>query len=360
MNNILSHSKNRFFFFTASLKRNIIPIIFLLFTMSLILFSNTNLVAAKNGLKLWANNVIPALFPFFIATELLSYTSVAEKVSHVLNKFMRPLFNVPGNAAYAFFLGVISGYPVGAKIVTSFRLSNLCTKDEGERMLAFTNNSGPLFIVGTVGIALFRNSSIGFLLLFTHILASITVAIILGVFSRLHTKSNLSAPYNYARNSSNKICTISNLGEVIGTSILNAIKTILLIGGFVVLFSVIISILNTSKVINIISLAFSPLCKVLGVDSAFIRAILTGLLELTNGVSLVCSIPSKILTINIVICAFLLGFGGLSVLLQVFSITSKSDLSIKPYIYGKLLQGIIAAFYTYILISNCSFFYFNI
>ena len=68
---------------------------------------------------------------------------------------MRPIFNVPGQSAYALLLGIISGYPVGAKIVTDLRNSNLCTKDEGERMLCFTNNSGPLFIIGTVGITLF-------------------------------------------------------------------------------------------------------------------------------------------------------------------------------------------------------------
>ena len=63
---------------------------------------------------------------------------------------MRPLFNVPGESAYAFIMGLISGYPVGAKIVTDLRKTNLCSKDEGERMLCFTNNSGPLFIIGTV------------------------------------------------------------------------------------------------------------------------------------------------------------------------------------------------------------------
>lgn len=63
---------------------------------------------------------------------------------------MRPIFNVPGESAYAFVLGLISGYPMGAKIVTDLRNNNNCTKDEGERMLCFTNNSGPLFIIGTV------------------------------------------------------------------------------------------------------------------------------------------------------------------------------------------------------------------
>lgn len=337
-------------------KKHILSIIFLSFTLCLVIFSNSNLIAAKNGLKLWAQNVVPALFPFFVATELLSYTNVAEKLSCICAKFMTPLFKVPGNAAYAFILGIISGYPVGAKIVTNFRLSNLCSKDEGERMLAFTNNSGPLFIIGTVGITLFKSSMIGILLLITHILSSITVGISLGFFK--HRSSNNSAitkPVN-----SIKIYNISNLGEILGNSILSASKTIISIGGFVVLFSVIISILSTSHIMDILLIFCKPICSLLNINPNFIKSILVGLIELTNGVSLASSIPSKNLAINIIICAFLLGFGGLSILLQVLSITSKSDLSIKKYIIGKFLQGIIAAFYTYIFIINFGIFNYNL
>lgn len=362
MSQPISSTKKRTFIFSFSLRRNIIPILFISFTIGLVFFSNSNLVAAKKGLLLWANNVVPALFPFFIATELLSYTNVCEKLSKIFVKFMRPVFNVPGNGAYAFILGLISGYPVGAKIVTSIRNSNECTRDEGNRMLAFTNNSGPLFIIGTVGITLFRSSTIGILLLVTHILASITVGIILGTISRIKPKK--ISVSNYSRISSiksnNKYCTFSNLGEVLGNSILSSIKTILVIGGFVVLFSVIISILETSNLLALLSYTLQPIFKLINMDISFIKPILTGLLELTNGVSLTAKVPCKILTVNIVLCAFLLGFGGISVLLQVLSIISKSDLSIKTYLCSKLLQGIIAATYTYILISNFSFLNFNI
>ena len=87
---------------------------------------------------------------------------------------------------------------------------------------------------------------------------------------------------------------------------------------------------------------------------------MSGIIELTNGVSLITSIATKNISINIVLCAFLLGFGGISVLLQVLSIISKTDLSIKKYIIGKLLQGIIAATYTYILITILPMFNFNL
>ena len=94
----------------------------------------------------------------------------------------------------------------------------------------------------------------------------------------------------------------------------------------------------------------------LGIKTQFITPILSGIIELTSGVNLVSLVPCTQLGINVVVCAFLLGFGGISILLQVWNITSKSDISIKPYVFGKLLQGIFASIYTFLIISNVSYF----
>jgi len=103
-----------------------------------------------------------------------------------------------GEGAFPFLMGIISGYPVGAKIVTKLRENNTCTKEECERLLAFTNNSGPLFIVGTVGISLIGDTTIGIILLIIHILASITVGILFRFWKSSNTLNrNYSFSYNY-------------------------------------------------------------------------------------------------------------------------------------------------------------------
>lgn len=158
--------KNKFYIMCISIKNNILPAFIILFIICLVLFSKQNLFAAKNGLLLFGNSVVPALLPFFIATDLLSHTKVIAFIDKLLSKYMKLLFNVPGIGAYAFIMGIISGYPVGAKIVTKFRQDGICSKTEAERLLAFTNNSGPLFILGTVGISLFGNSTIRIIIIF--------------------------------------------------------------------------------------------------------------------------------------------------------------------------------------------------
>ena len=346
-------------FYVVRLKRNFIPLIFIGFTFCLLLFSKSNLPAIKSGLSLWANSVVPSLFPFFVATELLMHTGIVYQLGNLLNRYMKPLFNIRGEGAFAFIMGIISGYPVGAKIAANFRKNGILSKEECERLLSFTNNSGPLFIIGTVGILMFRNTTIGIMLFITHLLASISVGIIFR-FWKSKGSSTLEINSNSSYKTTTKIVTFSNLGEVLAESITSSISTIFLIGGFVVIFSSVISILKASGALNILSSLFSPLFYALNIDTSFIAPLFSGFLEITNGINTISSIACKKLSINIIFTAFLLGFGGISVLLQVLSITSKTDLSIKPYLYGKLLHGILAAFYTYIFINIFPFLNFDL
>ena len=382
-----------------SLRRNILPLFFVLLAICFVIFSRSNLTAATNGLTLWATCVVPSLFPFFVISNLLSQTKVVSFVGRLLDKLMRPLFNVPGIGGFAFVMGLISGYPVGAKVVSDFREQGLVTKDEGERMLAFTNNSGPLFIISSVGISLFGDTTTGLLLLCTHILACVTVGILLDKFSKksdeefrrrnllkgtnykykdsnfkvgytktysinkkedtysnkkYNTTANARTNKQKATSNSNNV-TLKNLGEVLGNSINSSISTILMIGGFVVIFSVIISILNQTGALTAISKLFYPVLAFLGFDYNFAEPLVSGIIELTNGVNLVSGIHTKMISQNIILCAFLLGFGGFSVLLQVWSIISKTDLSIKKYLVGKFLQGIFAACYTFLALKFIPF-----
>ena len=340
-------------FFVISLKKNFFTIIFVGFTACLLIFSASNLESAKTGLLLWANSVLPTLFPFFIATELLYRTNFVNILGKLLTKFMRPVFNIPGESAIAVILGNISGYPMGAKLACNLKENKICTKIEAERIIAFTNNSGPLFILGTIGISMFYSKEIGFLLLVTHFLASLTVGIIFRNWKK--DKDILAKKYlNISQNSSN--ISFSNLGEILGDSIKNSINLILTIGGFIVLFSVIISILNGAQIFD----NLSNFLSLFGLPKEFSKAILSGILELTNGLKISSSLQTKNLSTNIIISSFILGFGGISVLLQVYSVISKYGISIKSYFYGKILQAFIAALYTFIALQLFPFLAFPI
>ena len=268
---------------------------------------------------------------------------------------MKPIFNLPGVASFPFVMGLISGYPVGAKIVSDLYSNNLCTQKEAERMLAFTNNSGPLFIIGTVGCSFYSNTSIGILLLISHILSSICVGIILGIISRIKSATNKFTANSTQSASTNNFSSllqydirIADLGGILGSAIVSAIKSILMIGGFVTIFSVILSILNSTKILTIISYFIS---NIFHINPDYIVGLLTGFLEFTNGLYKISTINNKMLSINLILSSFIIGFGGISVTLQVLNIISKNKLSIKTYIFGKLLHGTISALFTFLILS---------
>ena len=295
-------------FYVIKLKRNFLPLIFLLFTVCLLLFSKSNLPAIKSGLALWANSVVPSLFPFFVATELLMHTNLISQLGIIFHRYMNPLFHVRGEGAFAFIMGMISGYPVGAKIVCNLESSGKISKAEAERLLAFSNNSGPLFIIGTVGISLLSDKNLGLLLLIIHIIASISVGILYSFWSP-KTQNKINSNYkkqvylNTANDSQHSI-NFRNLGEILSNSISSSIQSILLVGGFIVLFSVIISILKDSNIFS----GFVYLDNFCNFPLYFSENFTSGILELTNGLQGISSISFENINLKIVSISFLLGF----------------------------------------------------
>ena len=312
----------------------------ILFGCCLIIFANSNIVAVHGSVDLFLNAIFPSLFPFLIVSELLSHTCLISFLSLKFERIMKPIFNVPGIGSYPLILGLISGYPVGAKIVSNLRINNQLSKSDAEKLLIFTNNAGPLFIIGTVGCSIYFNSTIGFLLLLVHLISSITTGIIFGNFYKF--------PYrNSSNNSISSELSFSSLGEIISNSIKKSFQTLSIVCGFVVLFSLIISIIQISGI-----LAF--------LNNEWLSYLILGLLEITSGINLISTISSSNLFWNLVITAFLLGNGGISVLLQVWSIISKTDLSIKPYVFGKIFNAFLSAIIMAILLIIFPFFQFSI
>ena len=265
-------------FFVISIKKYFFTIIFMIFTISLLLFSNNNLIAAQNGLVLWAKSVFPSLFPFFVATELLCQTNFIYILGRALNRFMKPIFNVPGESAAAVILGTISGYPVGAKVVVNLKNQKIISKIEAERLIAFTNNSGPLFILGTVGIAMLKSPNIGYTLLLSRILASLTVGYLLSFWK----KNKFDINFRETKfNSKLAPIKISDFGEILGNAIKKSIFSLLSIGGFIVFFSVILSILETSGILEIISTTLYAF----GIPKNISKCFITGVIEMTNGLN---------------------------------------------------------------------------
>ena len=300
---------------------------------ALVMYPQDITKAAREGLYMCGNVIIPSLFPFFILSALIVETGFARQLEKLFEPVMRPLFNVGGGCAAAFALGFIGGYPVGAKTVISLYENGECTKTEAERLLSFCNNSGPAFIFGVVGAGVFSSSKIGLLLYLAHSAASVIVGMLFrnwggrrgGITATRNTKRRPSA-FSAAFTNSVKSSTLSMVN----------------ICGFVIFFTVFIRLLFLSGIIPGIAGIAGTVLSRFGFDSAWAERLLTGIIELTSGVwSLNAAAPQ--ITGSVAMAAFMLGWAGISVHFQVLSFIGTSGLSVKTYLLGKFLQGVISA-----------------
>ncbi len=276
------------------------------------------IVAAENGLKICTNIVIPALFPFVFCGNMFISLGAARIMSRTLSKIMQPIFGVPGAGALALILGLVSGYPVGAICAASLYKSGECTKHEAEKLMRFTNNSGPMFVIGAIGVKMFKSYKIGVLMYIVHVLSAVLCGIIFRSEKTLMKETTLPP----ARDSAE----IKTAAPDIGAAIVKSVNTILMICGFIIVFSVF-----TAKIPDFVW-----------------RGYIYSLFEITGGLSDLISYNNSLSIIPVV--AFMTAFSGLSVVAQVYAITESAGLSVKPYIVGKLIQGLIAFVLMYLCI----------
>ncbi|MBQ7097177.1 MAG: hypothetical protein IJN96_03795 [Clostridia bacterium] len=305
---------------TQRIFKGIITVLTLYLTVFLVILPQNCLSAAKEGLSLCLNNVIPSLFPFFVCSGILAESGFSVLCSRFLSSFMRPLFRLPGAGAMTFLLGTVSGYPVGASSAAQLYSSGQCTLAEAQRMTSFCNNSSPIFIIGLVGTGLLGNPSIGYLLYASHIVSALITGLIFRFYGKEPSSSMRTLPSS--GHGHTKKTALFSFGGIIDRSVFSTLK----VCGFIIFFSV-----------------FAQ-----GIPSFGGKPYLCSFIEIAGGTQLlVQAAPTHRFFLPVL--SFFLGFSGLSVMLQIASIIIPQGLSMKPVAVGKLLQGIFSFVITLLL-----------
>lgn len=318
------------------MKNMIKVLILLLMIFSLVLYSETVFKSCSEALATCFNVLLPSLFPFFVLSRIFISSGCAEIIGRVFTPIMRLLFKIQGNGATAFILGIISGYPTGAKSAVDLYNQSCVTKKEAESLICFCNNSGPLFIIGALGVGLLSSKEAGVYLYIIHILSSVTLGIIL----RSTIPAIAKHPFKlYTNNSKTNIFI-----ESVESSVLSVIN----IFAYVIFFAIMTDICETSNIFHT-------------KNNSVLNSIIFSIIEMTTGIKKL-SAADCTLSIKLVLSSFMLGWSGLSIHMQTKSILDKADLSFKKYLIFKLLHGIIASLYTLIslrFISSEKFVFLN-
>lgn len=301
--------------------------------------------SGRKGVNLCLNIIFPSLLPFFVVSRLILDTGAIRPIGRLFEPLMKPVFNLPGNAAFPLIAGWLSGYPAGAKYTADLYEKKLLTREQAQRLLAFCNNSGPLFIVGAVGTGFFGSSRIGFTLLLCHILASITIGIGTGLISRIKKQPDL----NKATQVENKPAALS--GRLLTNAVTDSVMILLRISGTIIFFAVLVQTLDN---IGFFRLIGKIPALVSGIDYTYndtIKVFFAGSLEITYGLyilSMSYTIPAQL---KFILTGFICGFGGFSVYTQVTGVCPQ-EFELKKYFYGKVMHGLIAAAYSAVFLQD--------
>ncbi|MCL2363136.1 MAG: hypothetical protein FWC71_00560 [Defluviitaleaceae bacterium] len=284
------------------LRKWIIPVLIGLFNITLLLYPRVVLLAAREGLLLWFLTVLPSLLPFMIATNLLIKLGVFGKMN---SEFA------------AFLMGLVSGYPMGAKTVGDMYRTGDIEPQNARWLLSFCNNAGPLFIVGVVGMGMFGSASVGYALWITHVLAALTIGAF-GWFKKRNRIIQVRKKTNFEPES-------PPIGRILSDSVKNAMEAMALVGGLIIFFNVAAQILRT----------------VLAIESPLLMGFFAGFLEVTGGARMVSS--QNVGFATLALAAAIIGFGGLSVHAQALHFIAGTGMRPAVYFMYKALHGLLAA-----------------
>jgi sporulation integral membrane protein YlbJ len=302
---------------------------------ALLRYPQAMLEAGANSVTLWFNQVLPSLFPFMVACGLLLRMGAAEMAGEWLKPLMKPIFGLPGIAAFPFFLGIFSGYPMGAKITASLYEEKKITLSQAEHILTFCNNPGPLFLVGTVGAAFFHAPFWGYIFLFCCFFGAIATGVLFRLFYA--TKSvNDFAVYRKT--------TLPSITECLPQTMADSIDTITQIGGYIILFGVAVEALKQTGIFHFLGYIFS----FLPFSEEFICAMSGGILEMTNGAFLLSSAPDNLL-FRLSAACMLVAFGGLSILCQTFGVLRNVPIKKSLYIWAKICNSLCSGLIFFVL-----------
>lgn len=326
-----------------------------LMAASLISFPQESFDASIRGLNMWWEIVFPSLLPFFIVSEMLIGFGVVRFIGVLLEPLMRPLFKVPGVGGFVWAMGMASGYPSGAKLTARLRQEGQITKIEAERLVSFTNSSNPLFIFGAVSVGFFYNAQLGVILALAHYLGNISVGLVMRFYGKSEESqekgktAKLSIRDAFAALHRTRIKDNRPIGKLLGDAVMSSIQTLLMIGGFIILFSVINKLLFHLNITAFLAQFIQLALGMLGMSEMLSMPYISGLFEITLGSQMTSQVQEATLMQQAVITSFILAFSGFSVQAQVASILAQTDIRFQPFFFARILHGFFAAFYAFIL-----------
>ncbi|MBQ3551422.1 MAG: hypothetical protein IJA41_10655 [Clostridia bacterium] len=292
------------------LKKSILAAVGVLVAVGITVGSQAVREGVKKGLVLCADKVLPSLFLFTAVALFIAYSGIADTVGRVVSPATKALFGLDGQCATVWLLAAVSGYPVGARLINTLYENGTVTRAKALKMLTFSVNAGPAFIVTAVGSAMLESTSDGVRLLIVHLLATV----ILTATVRFLPDRRFSPPHRQPQALKKDLCPA--VSDAFVRAVGDAASTMLTVSAFVVVFSGLGGLLS-----------YLP---------QSVSRVVTMLSEVTVGLTH-CTRQ------DLPLAAFLLGFGGISVIFQVTAAAHALQPPLRSIFLSRLAHGALSA-----------------
>lgn len=295
----------------------------LCFALLFLLLTNSDLCLSemKRGLSVCAGVLVPTLFPYMVISEMLVRADLGYYLGKILERPMRRIFGIGGSGAGALALGIICGFPIGAKAAATLYSRGELSRSECERLLVFCNYPSAPFVIFAVGKNLLGNTSLG---IFLYVL-NVTFGLILGALSSGKRADHTPTTEPFKPSQSKPFFRIFT------ESVASAAAAVVSVCALVTFFTCAVGCLSAFAIIQ---------------NAPTVKAIVFSFFELTSGVAACAALPSRALAA--VLTAAAVGWSGMSVLMQIYSSfnTEKSVPSLAPYIGSRLISSLVCAICT--------------
>ncbi len=247
----------------------------------------------------WATIVLPGLIPFMFLSKILATMPYTFKSCFVLSKTCKKCFRCPEVTGYIYFMSMLSGYPLGAKLIKDFTDSKMLSYEEAKKATSFCSTSGPIFMIGSVGVSLLGSYKAGIIIFLSHILG----AFVNGLLFRGKKSAITNSTFRLENNNEN----------ILNDSMYSTVISSIIVGGFIAFTFLLIDILSNIGVLTTIGTLIDNTLFMGKLNIG--QALSSGLIEVTRG-CLELSQTSLSMPIKTIACSGLTAFGGVSVHLQ--------------------------------------------
>ena len=297
--------------------------IMILIVMLLILLDPvTYSKSVVRGLNLYFLCVLPGLLPFMFLIKQLTNQNVILKVCKPFNTLSKKLFGVNKNGFYAFLMSALSGYPIGAKITSDLYSQNQIQDNELLKTAIFSSTPGLIFVIGSVGGLMLKNIKLGLYIYFLNIFSVIISSFLINLFSEKDNQTK------------NIKTTIINKQQTLGSITQDTTISLLSVGFYIALFSLIIDLLTNLNIFSFIPTLFHFSSE----KTSFFNSVMSGIVEMTNGLKL---LSTSLSPLSFAFISSIISFSGISIIMQSLSFLSETRLKPYKFILGKLFQALI-------------------